>query len=302
MQRKVDQHYRADVALILVTVIWGSTFVLVKHTLDSVSPFVLISSRFWTASIALFCAYLIKSSHKGDKYVVRDGIFSGIALAGGFMTQTLGLTTTEAAKTAFITGLNVVIVPVLAVFVLRKNPAKGAVLGVLLATTGLGIMTLDRSLVFSPGDLWVLACAFFFALHIIITGQLTHRHDVLTYTMVQMVTVAVISLVIALMIERKTLTIPASAMSSILYLGVGATGLVFGLQTWAQRHTAPTHTALIFILEPVFAAVFAAVFANEQLVAKEWLGGAIILLGMLVSEVGSIIQLQAPLDKLQIKL
>jgi drug/metabolite transporter (DMT)-like permease len=99
-----------------------------------------------------------------------------------------------------------------------------------------------------------------------------------------MVTVAVVSLLFALVIERDTLVLSLSAVPAILYLGVAATGLVFGLQTWAQRHTTPTRTALIFVLEPVFAAIFALIFTQERLAGLEWLGGGLILVGMLVAE------------------
>ncbi len=308
------QRWRADLALVVVTLIWGSTFVIVKHTLDTVSPFVLISARFWAATVALCIAYLVvhservselwkcklgtlKSLHLTLKQakrtprlfvsttsVIRDGFFTGLILAGGFITQTLGLMTTEAGKTAFITGLNVVMVPVFSIFLLRKPPARTTMIGVLLATVGLGFLTLDKNLTLAPGDVWVLICAAFFALHIIVTDRISPRHEVLTFTLVQMLTVATVSLVAALFLERGSLIPPLSAVPAVLYLGVAATALVFGLQTWAQRHTAPTRTALIFILEPVFAAVFAVIFTHERLVKQEWFGAGLILLGMLVAE------------------
>ncbi len=279
------RRWRADLALVVVTIIWGSTFVIVKQTLGLASPFVLISSRFWAAALALGVAYFVSRPQARNTPVIRDGFLTGLILAGGFMTQTIGLTTTEAGKTAFITGLNVVMVPVFSVFLLRKPPALAAVLGVLLATVGLGFLTLDKTLTFAPGDLWVLVCAVFFALHIIITDRISPRHELLAYTLVQMLTVAVISLIVALLREPDTLLPPLNALPALFYLGVIATGLVYGLQTWAQRHTTPTHTALIFILEPVFAAIFAVIVTRENLTGQEWLGGGLILLGMLVAEI-----------------
>ena len=298
MRQPRTVQWRADLALFAVTLLWGSTFVIVKHTLDSVSPFILISARFWAAAVALCVTFLIVKPGKGKTPVIREGFLTGLLLAGGFVTQTIGLMTTQAGKTAFITGLNVVMVPVFSILILRKTPEFAAVIGVILATIGLGFLTLDRSLTFAPGDLWVLACAVFFALHIIVTDRISPRHEVVAFTLVQMLTVAVVSLSIALFIETETLIPPLSSLPTILYLGVAATGLVFGLQTWAQRHTTPTHTALIFILEPVFAAIFAMIFTQERLEGLEWLGGGLILLGMLVAEMRMINVLKPKLERM----
>ncbi|MBN1877103.1 MAG: DMT family transporter [Anaerolineae bacterium] len=297
------QRWRADLALGVVTLIWGSTFVIVKHTLDSLGPFTLIAARFWTAGAVLGGLWLWqKKEHlrprRSDRNrldtihhpsfalhpVVRDGILTGLVLTGGFITQTLGLQTTEAGKAAFITGLNVVIVPVLSALLLRKPPTRIAVAGVVLATLGLGLLTLDRTLRLATGDLWVLLCAVGFALHIIVTAHFTAQHAVLPFTLVQLFTVAVTTSLIALIIEGG-LALTSNALPAIIYLGVAATAVVFGLQTWAQQHTTPTHTALIFALEPVFAALFALVLARELLVFKEWMGGALILMGMVIAEI-----------------
>jgi drug/metabolite transporter (DMT)-like permease len=283
---------RANLALFVVTLIWGSTFVIVKSTLDTVSPFLLISSRFWAAALSLGVVYLLYRPAKSNSPVVRDGILTGLVLAVGFITQTLGLMTTEAGKTAFITGLNVVMVPVFSIYLLKVKPERSAIYGVILATIGLGFLTLDKNLSFAPGDLWVLLCAVFFALHIIITDQISPRHEVITFTLIQMITVAIVSLTISLILGYDKLIPPISALPSLLYLGVVATGVVFGLQTWAQRHTSPTHTALIFVLEPVFAAIFAVIFTNERLAGWEWFGGFMILLGMVVAETRNIDFLQ----------
>ncbi|MDF1516140.1 MAG: DMT family transporter [Anaerolineae bacterium] len=279
------ERWRANIGLIVVTVIWGSTFVVVKNTLNLVSPIVLVTNRFLAASLALGTVYLILKPERMKTPVIRDGILTGMILVGGFVTQTIGLTTTEAGKTSFITGLNVVMVPIFSVFLLRKLPDRSAVTGVILATVGLGFLTLDTTLHFAPGDLWVLACAVFFALHIIVTDRLSPRHELMAYTMVQMVTVTVVSFCMALILGYPELLPPLPALPALLYLGVVATGLVYGLQTWAQRHTTATHTALIFVLEPVFAAAFAVLLAGENLSGKEWFGGLLILLGMVISEV-----------------
>ncbi len=271
--------------LILITVIWGSTFVIVKASLDTVGPLVIVAARFWVAGLALLAIFLVRRPARTPG-LLRDGAVTGLFLTAGFVTQTLGLQTTEASKAAFITGLSVVLVPLCAAVQLQRPPARSTVTSVILATTGLGLLTLDRNLRFTPGDLWVLACAAAFALHILATGRFAPRHAVLPFTLVQVVTVAVLASLAALVFERDALLPPADALPAILYLGGVGTAFVFGAQTWSQRHTTTTHTALIFSLEPVCAALFAAIFAGEMLTPREWLGGALILVGTVSAELG----------------
>jgi drug/metabolite transporter (DMT)-like permease len=276
---------QADGWLLVVVLIWGSTFVIVKNSLASVGPFVFIASRFWIAAGVLLVGWLLRRSRVSGE-LVRDGVITGLLLWFGFVTQTIGLSTTEASKAAFITGLNVVLVPLFAGVLLRQPPTRAAVLGVGLATVGLAVMTLDVSLGLAVGDAWVLACAVGFALHIVAISHYVPRYPALAFTLVQLLTVASLSTVAALVLERGALVPPANTLPAVLYMGLVATAVVFGLQTWAQRYTTATHTALIFALEPVFAAIFAMLVANEVLEAREWIGGGLILLGMLAAELG----------------
>jgi drug/metabolite transporter (DMT)-like permease len=282
------QRWRADMALVLVTAIWGSTFVVVKNTLDAVGPLVFVAARFWVAGLALLALFWLRRTTTA-RNLLRDGAITGFFLTLGYVPQTIGLQTTEAAKAAFITGLSVVMVPVFAAVLLRKPPTRAAAFGVALATFGLGMLTLNlnQRMTFAPGDLWVLLCAVGFASHITSTARFAPRHDVLPFTAVQLLTTAILSTVAALLFERSALLPPAATLPAIVYMGLIASALVFGIQTWGQHHTTPTHTALIFALEPVFAALFAIAFAGEILETREWIGGALILIGMIVGEVGN---------------
>lgn len=284
----MQKRWRADMALVLVTAIWGSTFVVVKNALDAVGPLVFVAWRFWVAGLALLALFLFHKT-PAKRHLLRDGAITGFFLTLGYVPQTIGLQTTEAAKAAFITGLSVVMVPVFAAVLLRKPPSRAAAFGVVMATAGLGLMTLDfnRRLAFAPGDLWVLLCAFGFASHITSTAHFAPRHDVLPFTAVQLLTTALLSTIAAFVFEPQALLPPSSTASAIFYMGLIATAFVFGVQTWGQRHTTPTRIALIFTLEPVFAALFAVLFAGEILDTREWIGGALILLGMVVGEVGN---------------
>jgi len=290
------QRLKADMALVVVTIIWGSTFVVVKNALDAVGPLVFVAARFWVAGGALVGLLLLQRKIASrpipiQPRALRAGAFTGVFLTLGYVPQTIGLQTTEAAKAAFITGLSVVLVPLFAATLLRKPPTRTATFGVLVATVGLGLLTLNlnQRLALAPGDLWVLLCAVGFAAHITSTACFAPNYDVLPFTAMQLLTTAALSTGAALLFERQALLPPASTLPAIVYMALIATAFVFGVQTWGQRHTTPTHTALIFALEPVFAALFAVAFAGELLGVGEWLGGALILLGMIVAEVGGIV-------------
>ncbi len=279
------RRWKADLALVFVTLIWGTTFVVVKNALASAGPLAFVATRFWIAAALLGGIVLLRRRPASPRLFLEGGL-TGLFLTLGYVTQTIGLQTTEAGKAAFITGLSVVFVPLFAAVLLRQPPPRAALLGVVLATVGLGLMTLDRRLSVAAGDLWVLACALGFALHILSTGHFGPRHDPFTFTGVQLLMVALLSTLAALVFEADALLIPRQTLPAALYMAVGATALVFSVQTWSQQHTTPTHTALIFALEPVFAALFAVLLTDEELALREGIGAGLILLGMLLAEVG----------------
>jgi len=277
--------WQADLTLGLIALIWGSTFVVVKNALDAVDPLTFVGFRF-----ALAAAFLAILFHRRASAIsradLRAGALMGIWLALGYIFQTIGLQTTTSAKAGFITGLSVVIVPVLATVLLRRPPARPAIIGIVAATLGLGLLTLNADLRVQSGDLWVLGCAFAFALHIVTVAHYSPRHDAVRLALVQIATVAILSTAAAFVFETPRLTLPADTWAAIAFTGVVATALVFSLQVYVQRFTTPTHTALLFSLEPVFAALFGWWLASEVLGAQELAGCALILLGMVVAELG----------------
>lgn len=277
--------WQANGWLLLVTFFWGSSFFIVKNALAETGPFAFIAGRFWVAGAALGLLFLLRGG-RATPGLWRDGVLAGLLLGASFVTQTIGLQTTEAGKAAFITGLNVVLVPLFAAALLRQSPPRAAIAGVLLATFGLGLMTLDSSLQLAMGDAWELACAIVFALHVLSLSRFGPRHEVLPFILVQIFTVATLSTLAALLWEREALLPPLAVVPAVLYMGLLATAFAFGVQTWVQRYTSPTHAALIFALEPVAAALFAVLFTQEQIEGREWLGGGMIILGMLVAELG----------------
>ena len=279
------KRWQADLTLGFVALIWGSTFVIVQNALDDVTPLTFVAWRFALAAILL--AALFRRRVRGlTRAELRAGALIGVWLAGGYVFQTIGLQTTTTAKAGFITGLSVVIVPVLATVLLRRPPGRGPALGILAAAVGLAFLSLERDLSVATGDLWVLAGALMFALHIVSVAHFAPQHNTIRLTTVQIATVAVLAGGSSFAFETSRVDLPAATWGAIAFTGLVATALVFSLQVYAQRFTTPTHTALLFSLEPVFAAFFGWWWASEVLGAKELLGCGLILAGMIVAELG----------------
>lgn len=300
----------ADFALLLVTLIWGATFVMVKNAVSAFPVFSFMAIRFMLAAAALlpltiwrrrqlaaadpagpFAGRRLLSSGRVRRIVLPSLLIGG-ALFAGYGFQTAGLTLTTPAKAGFITGLSVVIVPLAAALFLRQAPGRNAWVGVILATAGLGLISLTAELRIATGDLLVLGCAFSFAAHILLTGHFAPRHDPLTLTLGQIVTVAILSIASALLFDAPTAGLPAlidrldgRILGAAAFTGLLATAAAFGIQTIAQRFTTATHTALIFAAEPVFAGLFSFLLIGEVLGPRQVLGCGLILGGMMIAEV-----------------
>jgi drug/metabolite transporter (DMT)-like permease len=278
--------WQADFTLAIIALIWGTTFVMVKNALDAVGPFTFVAWRFLVAS-ALLLALFHRRMRKLTRAELLAGSLIGVWLASGYILQTIGLQYTTAGKAGFITGLSVVMVPLFATLLLRRSPGRGPMTGVLAATVGLGFLTLGKNLRFETGDLWVLGCAVAFALHIVSIARFAPHCDSIRLSIVQIAAVAVLATVAAFVFEVPSVNLPAETWGAVAFTGIVATALVFSLQVYVQRFTTPTHTALLFSLEPVFAAFFGWLWAQEVLGPKELLGCGLILAGMVLAEVGA---------------
>jgi drug/metabolite transporter (DMT)-like permease len=282
----------AEGSLVLVTVVWGTTFVVVKVAVESVDPLAFVALRFGLAALVLLvvCWPRVRGAPAGTWVA---GGWLGIALLAGFLFQTFGLRETTPARGGFITGLSVVLVPLLDAALTRRWPGRAAGLGVVLSTLGLVLLSapLDPSELAGGswrGDLLVLGCAFAFALHIVGVGHFAGRYDACAISAVQIAVVGLLAGAAALILGGQ-LPSNANVWLAVAYMGPIATALVFLIQNWAQIHTSSTHTALIFALEPVFAALFSLLLYGEQLGPRTLVGGALILAGMLVAELSGLV-------------
>ena len=287
----------ADMSLLSVAFIWGLTFVMVQDAVRAYPVFAFLSARFLFALLAFLpVAFILRGRTEGWgastplSRQIGAGALIGLILFAGYGFQTTGLQYTTPAKAGFITGLSVVIVPVLGMLFAHERPGAMVWLGVGLATIGLALLSLigvSLETGINPGDILVFFCALSFAGHIFITGRFSHRMNPLVLTLTQILTVALLSTVTSHFFEPPTPIFPSGQpLFAAIFTGVLATAVAFGVQTIAQRFTTATHTALIFATEPVFAALASFALIGERLGLLQMVGGALILAGMLAAELG----------------
>jgi drug/metabolite transporter (DMT)-like permease len=277
---------RADLALVLNTLVWGSTFVVVKQTIEGVSPLLFLAFRFSIATAALavlFRQALAPSPQRNAS--LRAGFFAGLFLFAGYAFQTFGLRLTSPAKSAFITGLSIPAVPLVMALVYRIRPRLMEVAGVLCATAGLGLITLEGQVLgISRGDLMTLACALCFAGHIVTVGHFSGEVGFEGLAVTQVATSAGLALGSFWWFEPPFVVWSPGMVAATVFAGLAATAMAFTIQAWAQQYTTSTRTALIYALEPVFAWITSFVVTGESLSRKAAVGALLILGGILLVE------------------
>jgi len=291
-----SEHLRADLILLVVALIWGSAFVAQRTGMEQVGPFVFNAVRFALGSLVLLLILgwrRMRSPAGGDGNSPRaggewhTGALLGLLLFGGASCQQIGLVHTTAGKAGFITGLYVVIVPLLLALVWRERVSWAGWVGAGLATAGLFLLSVQASyqqIRLARGDGWVLVGAFAWALHVIAVGRLLPGRDPLRLALVQYVVCALLSLIPALALERDTwdgvlMTGPALLYAGVLSIGLGYTG-----QVVAQRYTTPVHTAIILSMEAVFAALCGWLWLGETLSACQLVGCGLMLAGVVLAQ------------------
>jgi drug/metabolite transporter (DMT)-like permease len=284
----------ADLSLLLVTLIWGTTFVIVQNAIDFLEPFAFNGIRFAIAALLLMICLVSferKQLQKLNLKLLASGIFIGFWLYLGYVTQTIGLLYTTTSKAGFITGLSVVLVPLFSMFLLKQYPSKNAVVGVLTATIGLFLLTMTDVTSLNIGDGFVLVCAISFALHITLTGKFSSKYPTLLLTVIQISTVAVLSMVSSFIFEdwkksfQLDILLSQDVIFALIVTSIFATAVAFFIQTNFQKYTSATRVALIFAMEPVFAAIAGYAWANERLSTSALLGCILIFMGMIFAEV-----------------
>jgi drug/metabolite transporter (DMT)-like permease len=281
----VNRRRAAEAALVLNVIFWGATFVLVKAALVDVSPVLFLALRFTLATGALLAVFRGAALPWRSWRTAAAGALAGTFLFLGYVFQTMGLRLTTAPRSAFITGLTSVAVPLLAALVYRVKPQVSEILGVLISTAGLALMTLPGVLgQMGMGDLLTVCCAVAFAAHIVTLGHFREKMGYELLAVSQIAISAVLGWMLLGFIETPRVAWRPAVVWAILITGLLCTALAFSIMAWAQRYTSSTRTALIFMLEPVVAWITSYVTVGEGLSGRAAAGAALILGGVAMVE------------------
>ena len=278
---RLTESSRAELALAGVTVIWGSTFVVVKSALTDVSTVIFLALRFSLAALALTLIYAKSVRRAG----VRAGVLAGTLLFMAYFFQTKGLEYTTPSKSAFLTGLSIPMVPLASSLVYRVRPRLFEVAGVLIASAGMALMTLPAGgFAIGKGDFLSFLCAVTFALHIVVVSHYSPLVGFESVAVLQVATAAVLGAASFGFLEPVRFHASWGVAAAVLITGLLATALAFTTMAWAQRYTTATRSALIFALEPVVAWFTSWVLLGERLGLRGKVGAVIILAGILLVE------------------
>ena len=297
-----NSRLKADLALAFCSLIWGATFVLVKEALEHASVFAFLAVRFAIAGTLMAVIYL-PALRRLTRTAIWAGTQVGFFMFTGYVFQTAGLRFTTPSKAAFITGSGIVLVPILMAFLWKRHISRWTWAGAAIAFAGLYLLTAPQAVelaeggdavrrgmaALNVGDLLVLVCAVLFAFHIIYVGRFTPHHSVAALSFVQVAATAVFSLLFLPLghvtgLEPLRLVWTKGFIWAVIITAVGATAVAFSLQVWAQRFTTPTHTAILFSLEPVFAWITSYVVVGERLGGSALAGAGLILAGIFLAE------------------
>ena len=281
--RRVPLTTVSALGLLAVTAVWGSTFFLLKGVVERVPVTSFLAVRFAVAAVAV---WLIapRSVSRLTAVERRNGVLLGLLYGGAQVLQTVGLQTTSASVSGFVTGMYVVFTPLLGAVLLRARIGRTVWTAVVLATAGLAVLSL-QGLAVGTGEALTLASAVLYAAHIVGLGVWSSSRSALGLTVVQLATV---TLVCGAGAAPGGITLPSTAgdWASLLYMAVVAGAMALVVQTWAQAHLPATRAAIIMTMEPVFAGLFAVLFGGERLGMRVVVGGAMVLTAMYLVELG----------------
>jgi len=295
----VSRSLKAHILLVIITFIWGATFVVIKNALADMSPLLFNAVRMTLASAVLWVMFR-KEMRQLTRDSVKAGAVVGIFLWLGYEFQTTGLKLTSASKSGFLTGLAVVLVPIFLAVFFRRRISRWTSFGVACASFGLYLLTVPATAAgtadwasMNLGDVLTLGCAVAFAFQIITIGRATQRHSFQQIATLQVAVCALLMILTVLFaanssapvqIEQSYAELTPRLVWALLITAIFATAVAFPVQAWAQQFLPPTHAALVFALEPVFAWVTSYVVLGERLGVRASIGAVLIMAGVLVSE------------------
>ncbi|WP_268799946.1 DMT family transporter [Pseudomonas huanghezhanensis] len=280
---------RADLLMLLTAIIWGSGFVAQTAGMNHIGPYLFSGLRFALGSLCLLPLVLRRPAQGQapeslfSPGLLRGGIIMGVVLALGINLQQVGLLFTSVTNSGFITGLYVIVVPLLGLMLGHKTGA-GIWIGCVLAVIGMFLLSVGDNFQVASGDWLQLIGAFVWGGHVVLVGVFASRHDPIRLAFLQFVTCSVVSMVLALCLEPIDLPSITDALPALLYGGIVAVGIGYTLQVVAQKDAIASHAAIIFSMEAVFAAIAGAWLLGESLQLRGYLGCALMLAGMLLAQ------------------
>ncbi len=274
-------------ALILVTVIWGGGFVASDMALESMKPFQIMMVRFLLASVLM--GVISRAQRKGEEKLkdrsgaIKAGVLMGVTLFMGFAFQIIGLQYTTPSKNAFLTALNVVIVPFIAFVILKKKIGAKGIIGAVMSVLGVGLLSLNGNFTVSLGDGLTLLCAVGFAFQIFFTSEFVKKYPASVLNTVQMFTAFVLSAISLMIFGENDFQVTTQGWLSVLYLGVVSTTICYLLQTACQKYIDETKAAIILSMESVFGTIFSIMILHEVVTVRMVIGCAVILAAVIIS-------------------
>ena len=274
---------KAELFLILTTLIWGGTFTVTKSGLDQASPLILTGIRF---SIACLIFSLLFRKHLKfiTKQTAADGIVLGLLMFITYATQTMGLEYTSAGRSGFITYSFALFTPPLQLLILKRRPALKNLIGLVIILAGLFFIMRPEAGSFNRGDILTLICAFGLAFYVICIDMMTRRSDTFILTAIQFLTTAILSFLFSPLVEEPRFTISGELILSVLYLGILGSAVGLALMIRYQKELSPTKAVIMYSLEPLFSVFIAMIFLSEKLSPGECGGCGLILAGVFLSE------------------
>lgn len=275
---------KADLFLIMITMLWGASCLLTKIGLGGIQEFNLITLRFIIAFLLSSIVFWKKFQNFSRKTVMYAAILGGI-LFTVFAFMTFGVKYTTASNAGFLTCLASAFIPIILFLYKKQLPEIKVVISICLTFLGICLLSLNGKLQFNKGDLLCILCSLSFSIHIIVAGNLTREVDSVSLGVLQLGFVGLYSLVFSFIFEAPRLPTTNQSWFTVIALSIFCTAIAFIVQMVAQKYTTPTHTGLIFSLEPVFAATFAFVFAGEILPLRGYIGGIILIISIILVEI-----------------
>lgn len=275
--------YMGEIGLMITAVIWGSGFVASAVSLEHYTPYQILAGRFLIGTLIL-CLVFYKKLRHIKKSTLLKGTVLGLFLYVAFALQTVGLQYTTPSKNAFLTAVNVVIVPFIGFLLYKRKIDLFELGGAILALIGVAVLSLKLSSVINIGDVLTLCCAVGFAFHIFYTAKFVKDEDAVLLTIIQMFTAAVIGWAVVGFKGETSFTLESAGLLPLLYLGVFSTTIAYLLQTVAQKFITETKAAIILSTESFWGMAFSVVILSEVLTTKMIIGAVLILGAILLSE------------------